>query len=77
MKEFSITEIGTISGRIWNELEERTSRLSIQELCNKLSITFEEAVLAIGWLARESNIVIHKRNGRLMLSKKSSDFCWG
>ena len=37
------------AGRVWNELEKRTFEFSIQELCQKLTMTFEEAVLAIGW----------------------------
>lgn len=77
MKKFEFTEIGQNAGRIWNELEHRDSELSIQELCNYLSMTFEEAVLSIGWLAKEKNIIIHKTNGRLMLSKIKSDFSWG
>lgn len=67
---FKITEIGINAGRIWNELEKRTSEFSIQELCHKLTMTFEEAVLAIGWLARENNIVVNKKDGRIMLLHK-------
>lgn len=77
MKKFKLTDIGINSGRIWRELEERACELSIQELCRKLSMSFEEAVLSIGWLAKEDNITIQKREGRLMLSKKKSDFSWG
>lgn len=77
MKDFKFSEIGLNAGRIWNELEKRTAEISIQELCHKLSLSFEESSLSIGWLAREKNIVIHKRDGRLLLSKMSSDFSWG
>ena len=51
-----ITEIGSNAGRVWNELEKRTFEFSIQELCQKLTMTFEEAVLAIGW--REKIILL-------------------
>lgn len=53
MNDFNFTEIGLNAGRIWRELEKRTSFISIQHLCQKLSMTFEESVLSIGWLAKE------------------------
>lgn len=77
MKDFKATEIGMNAGRIWNELDRRVSEISIQQLCSKLSMTFEDAVLSIGWLAKENNIIIDKKDGRLMLSLKKSDFSWG
>lgn len=77
MNDFNFTEIGLNAGRIWNELEKRTSSISIQELCRVLSMTFEEITLSIGWLAKERNILIRKIDGRLMLSKINSDFSWG
>lgn len=77
MRKFKITDIGSNAGRIWVELEKRSSDFPIQELCGKLSISFEEAALSIGWLAKENNIIVHKIDGRLMLSKKKSDFSWG
>lgn len=66
----TISDIGLNAGRIWNELAQRSFEFSIQELCWKLSMTFEEAALAIGWLARENNIVINKKDGRIMLLHK-------
>lgn len=77
MNDFKTSEIGLIAGRIWQELEMRKAAISIQELCQKLCITFEESSLSIGWLAKERNIRIQKSDGRLMLSKISSDFSWG
>jgi len=77
MNEFKVSEIGLNAGRIWNELQKRTSDISIQELCHKLCMTFEESSLSIGWLAKEKKIVIRKIEGRLMLSKFNSDFSWG
>ena len=74
MKEFKTTEIGKNAGRIWRELEKRTTRISIQELCHNLCMTFEESSLSIGWLAKEKNILIQKEDGRLMLSKIQSNF---
>lgn len=77
MNEFKFSEIGFNAGRIWNELEGRTSLVSIQELCRTLCMTFEETTLSIGWLAKEKNVIIHKVDGRLMLSKMNSDFSFG
>lgn len=77
MNNFKDFEIGLNAGRIWRELEARTSAISIQELCRKLCMTFEESSLSIGWLAKEKNIIIQKADGRLMLSKMKSDYSWG
>lgn len=77
MKDFNVAEIGTNAGRLWRELEKRTSEISIHELCIKLSMTFEDLSLSVGWLAREKNVVIYKKDGRLLLAKVNSDFSWG
>lgn len=77
MNEFKFSQIGFNAGRVWNELEKRTALISIQELCRILSLTFEELSLSIGWLAKEKNISICKRDGRLMLSRVGSDFSFG
>jgi len=74
MNNLKISEIGLNAGRIWHELEERSAAISIQELCRKLCMTYEESSLSLSWLANEKNIIIQKIDGRLMLSKMNSDY---
>ena len=77
MNEFNKSEIGMNAGRVWNALSRKSTEISIQELCYQLRMSFEEAVLAIGWLAKEDNIGINKKDGRLMLVSKCKEFSFG
>ncbi|MDB9062341.1 winged helix-turn-helix domain-containing protein, partial [Parabacteroides distasonis] len=44
------------------------NEISTQELSRKLSLSIEDLALAIGWLARENNIYITRKNGLLYVS---------
>ncbi len=59
--------IGLNAGKVWHALNE-VSEISTQELSRKLSLSIEDLALAIGWLARENNIYITRKNGLLYVS---------
>ena len=59
--------IGLNAGKVWHALNEG-NELSTQELSRKLSLSIEDLALAIGWLARENNIYITRKNGLLYVS---------
>ncbi|UVO67159.1 winged helix-turn-helix domain-containing protein [Parabacteroides distasonis] len=53
--------IGLNAGKVWHALNE-VNEISTQELSRKLSLSIEDLALAIGWLARENNIYITRKN---------------
>ncbi len=59
--------IGLNAGKVWHALNE-VNETSTQELSRKLSLSIEDLALAIGWLARENNIYITRKNGLLYVS---------
>ena len=59
--------IGLNAGKEWHALNE-VNEISTQELSRKLSLSIEDLALAIGWLARENNIYITRKNGLLYVS---------
>lgn len=59
--------IGLNAGKVWHVLNE-VNEISTQELSRKLSLSIEDLALAIGWLARENNIYITRKNGLLYVS---------
>ena len=59
--------IGLNAGKVWHALNE-VHEISTQELSRKLSLSIEDLALAIGWLARENNIYITRKNGLLYVS---------
>lgn len=59
--------IGLNAGKVWHALNE-VNEISMQELSRKLSLSIEDLALAIGWLARENNIYITRKNGLLYVS---------
>ena len=52
--------IGLNAGKVWHALNE-VNEISTQELSRKLSLSIEDLALAIGWLARENNIYITRK----------------
>ena len=60
--------IGLNAGKVWHALNE-VNEISTQELSRKLSLSIEDLALAIGWLARENNIYITRKNGLLYVNK--------
>ena len=50
------------AGNVWHVLNE-VKRISIPELARKLNLSVESTALAVGWLARENKVCIHRVNG--------------
>lgn len=59
-------KIGLNAGTIWRFLNSK-GQMSTFELCRKLNFTFEDAMLAIGWLARENKIIIKVKSNMLFI----------
>ena len=55
-------KIGLNAGKVWRILNEK-GELSMFDLCHELGLTFEDVALAIGWLARESKVLLRKKEG--------------
>lgn len=55
-------KIGMDAGRVWYAVNEEVE-ISLRDLSQKLSMSVEEVSFAIGWLARENNICIRRKNG--------------
>ena len=70
--------IGENAGKIWKSLNELET-ITIGELARKLNISVEHAAMAAGWLARENQITINRKNGMIFLSSKKGylDFQFG
>lgn len=69
--------IGENSGKVWRVLNE-LKKVSVHEMCRLTQLTQEEVMLAIGWLARENNIFIERREDTYFLSNGSEyHFCFG
>ena len=63
------TRIGSNAGKVWRILNEK-GELSMYMLCCATSFTFEDAALAIGWLAREGKITLRRKDNMAFLSAK-------
>lgn len=53
--------------KVWDALSKTVSGVSIQELCRQLTLTFEEVMTAVRWIAQEHNIGLANKNGQLMV----------
>ena len=58
--------IGLNAGKIWKYLNEK-GETKIIKLKKELDLTSEEAYLALGWLAREGNVVFNKKGLSLLV----------
>ena len=57
--------VGVNAGKVWQEI-------SIVELAEKLNLSVESTALAAGWLAREDQISIERKNGTIELQRKNA-----
>ena len=48
-------------------LNKAVTGISVQELCKQLTLTFEEVMTSVRWIAREYNIGLASNNGNLMV----------
>lgn len=70
-------KIGENAGKVWNALSE-VKEISLHELSRKIGLSCEDIALAVGWLARENNIYILRREGQLILTSISTfNFSFG
>ena len=60
--------VGVNAGKVWQALNE----ISIVELAEKLNLSVESTALAAGWLAREDQISIERKNGTIELQRKNA-----
>ena len=56
--------------KIWHTLNEVKS-VSISELARILNLSIESTALAVGWLARENKVCIHRVNGLIEVYDES------
>lgn len=66
-------EIGSNTKKVWEALDKAVVGVSIQELCRQLTLTFEEVMTAVRWIAREHNIGLANENGCLMVVGMHAD----
>ena len=64
-----ITEIGITAGEIWKMLDEHGT-LEIESVLQKVSMGRELGFMAIGWLCRESHVVMKQENDKRYLELK-------
>ena len=60
--------VGVNAGKVWQALNEVTE-ISIVELAEKLNLSVESTA---GWLAREDQISIERKNGTIELQRKNA-----
>jgi len=59
-----ITEIGIVAGEIWHYLDEHRDSL-FSQLVAGIDRPKELALMSLGWLARESHVVVRKEGADL------------
>ncbi|NDW13465.1 hypothetical protein D0T50_11250 [Bacteroides sp. 214] len=67
MNEVESKKTEANASKIQSILNYSTVSISIQELCNKLALSFEEVILAIRWLSKEINIGLSVEEEQLLL----------
>ena len=53
-----ITRIGLVAGEIWEYLEHRDRKASMDEIVSALRKERDIVLMSMGWLAREGHIVL-------------------
>ncbi len=62
--------IGENAGRIWHALNE-VNEISMEELEKKVGLSAADVAFALGWLARENNVYIHREEDKFYISNGS------
>lgn len=62
-----IQRIGENAGKIWHVLNER-KELPAMELSRCIGASYDDTIMAVGWLARENKVCLYRRNGELFVS---------
>ena len=63
-------KIGENAGRVWHVLNE-VDEITISELGQRLSLSVTDVALALGWLARENNVYIFRKQDTYFISNGS------
>jgi hypothetical protein len=72
MMDNEINEIGENAGHVFRELQKKGS-LAVAELKKGCNLGEKEIQRAIGWLAREGNIVFEKEGKNLVVSLRPKE----
>lgn len=56
-------EIGKNAGIIWQTISERNGRITFEELLKATGLNDYQALLSLGWLAREDKVSLFGENG--------------
>lgn len=68
--------VGLNAGKVWQALND-VKEISIPELARKLNLSVESTALAIGWLARENKVYIHRINGLISVCGENNfSYCF-
>ena len=65
-----IMEIGIIAGDIWHYLDENQGTAKLAEMVDALGVSREEALMSLGWLAREGHVTIEKKEAYKITLRK-------
>ena len=67
-----ITEIGILAGEIWHFLDSHGS-VSITVLVKGIDRPRDNVLMSLGWLARESHVILQKENNDYKVSLRKND----
>lgn len=66
--EFNSTVIGSAAGEIWHFLEHSGDEgISVNRLCEELTLPKKIVLAALGWLAREGKIVFREEKKKNLI----------
>ena len=58
-------EIGTNAGIVWQAVAAESGKIAFEELLKATRLTKSQALLALGWLARENKVSLKGDNGTI------------
>jgi hypothetical protein len=67
-----ITEIGIVAGDIWHYLDQH-GEVMFSELVKGIDKPRDNALMSLGWLAREGHVVVQQINGDYKVSLRASN----
>jgi hypothetical protein len=67
-----ITEIGIVAGEIWHYLDQH-GEVSLSELVSGIDKTRDNVLMSLGWLARESHVVLDQSGQEYRVSLRKNE----
>jgi len=67
-----ITEIGIVAGDIWHFLDQH-GEVSLLELVCGIDKPRDNVLMSLGWLARESHVILQQTDGDYKVSLRKND----